>query len=234
MSNDGPAIWVYDVESSPNLCWTFGLWDQNIGINQSVQSQDILTFAAHKIGTKKIETMAAWDDYDAMIARLHEIFSEADYLVGYSNASFDDKMVRAAFVKAGLEPPAPHRVIDLLRVVKRNFKFPSHKLDYVCGALGLEHKASTGGMDLWTACMAGDVKAQKKMLAYNRQDTKITTDLFNRLLPYCGLNVPLHSDEDDAAAMLCTKCGSDHVTSRGFAYTTGSRYRRYQCQSCMG
>jgi DNA polymerase III epsilon subunit-like protein len=170
-----------------------------------------------------------------MIERLHSIFCEADYLIGYNNISFDDKICRAAFVKAGLAPPAPHRSIDLMRVVKKNFKFPSHKLDYVCGALGLEHKASTGGMDLWTACMAGDVKAQKKMLAYNRQDTKITTELFHKLTPWIsGLNVPLYSDEDDAAAMLCNKCGSDHIQSRGFAYTTGSRYRRYQCQDCKG
>lgn len=233
MSN-GPAIWVYDIETTPNLVHAWGLWDQNISINQIVTPQDILCFAAHKVGTKKIEVHAAWNGYDEMIARMHEIFDDADLLVGYNNAGFDDKLCAASFVKAGMDPPSPHRALDLLRVVKKNFRFPSHKLDYVCKALGLETKLETGGMDLWTKSMDGDVAAQKKMLKYNKQDVKVTTLLLERLIPYCSINVPLYSDEDDAAAMVCTKCGSDHVTSRGFAYTTGSRYRRYQCQSCMG
>jgi len=228
MSN-GPAIWVYDIETTPNLVHAWGLWQQNISINQIVKPQDILTFAAHKVGTKKIETHAAWDGYDAMITRLHEIFDEADYLVGFNNTSFDDKLCRAAFVKAGMPPPSPHRSLDLLRVVKKNFKFPSHKLDYVCKALGLETKLSTGGMDLWTQSMDGDVKAQRKMLAYNKQDVKVTTLLLERLGPYCAINVPLY--EDDAnLAMLCTSCGSDKITSRGWAYTTTAKYRRFQCE----
>ncbi len=231
-----PSIWVYDVETSPNLVYTFGLWDQNIGITQIVQSQDILSFAAHKIGTKKVETHAAWDDYAAMIERLHSIFDEADYLIGYNNISFDDKICRAAFVKAGLAPPAPHRSIDLMRVVKKNFKFPSHKLDYVCGALGLDTKVSTGGMELWTKCMAGDAAAQRKMLAYNKQDTKITADLFHRLRPYVdGMNVALiNGSGDDEDAPTCTRCGSTEVIRKGTAHTNSVSYKRYLCNGCGG
>lgn len=230
----GPTVWVYDIETTPNLVHAWGLWDQNIGINQIVTPQDILCFAAHKVGTKQIEVHAAWNGYNEMIARMHEIFDDADYLVGYNNASFDDKLCSAAFVKAGLEPPAPHRVVDLLRVVKKRFKFPSHKLDYVCKALGLETKASTGGMDLWTACMAGDGKAQRKMLAYNRQDVRITGQLFERLRPWIdGLNVPLYDDESEDL-LACNRCGSEDVVRRGFAYTTTARYQRFRCGGCGG
>ncbi len=227
-----PSIWVYDLECSPNLCWTFGLWDQNIGINQIVESQDILTFAAHKIGTKKIETHAAWDNYDAMINRLHEVMCDADYLVGYNNLSYDDKMSRAAFVKAGLQPPSPHRAIDLMRVVKKNFRFPSNKLDYVTRALGLDHKMQTGGMELWTKAMAGDTAAQKKMLAYNKQDVKITSELFERLRGYIdGINLPL-VDGTGEERPACTNCGGVNIIRKGTAFTNTTSYKRYVCTDC--
>ena len=233
------SIWVYDIETTPNLVYTWGLWQQNVGINQIVESQDILSFAAHKIGTKGIETHAAWDGHEVMINRLHEIMDDADYLVGYNSIGFDDKLVKAQFVKAGMAPPSPHRGIDLLRVVKKHFRFPSHKLDYVCGALGLDTKVSTGGMDLWTACMAGDIKAQKKMLKYNKQDVKITTELFERLRPWIdGLNIPLYGGPEAEGHLpstpICNKCGSDRLQSRGWAYTTTTRYRRFQCCACQG
>lgn len=228
-----PSIWVYDIETTPNLVYAWGLWDQNIGISQIVQPQDILSFAAHKIGTKGIEAHASWNDRGAMVQRLHDIMEDADYLVGYNHIGFDNKLVRAAFVKEKLGPPSPFRNVDLLKVVKKQFKFPSHKLDYVCHALDLDVKADTGGMELWTKSMNGDVAAQRKMLRYNKQDVKITTQLFHRLLPYIdGLNVPIYGGESEQP--LCTRCASDQIHSRGFAYTTTYRYRRFQCQACQG
>lgn len=227
-----PSIWVYDIETSPNLVYAWGLWDQNIGISQIVKPQDILCFAAHKLGSKRVEAHAAWDDYQGMLDRLHFVMEDADYLVGYNSATFDNKLSRAAFAKAGMLPPSPHRDIDLLRVVKKAFKFPSHKLDYVCGALGLDRKAQTGGMELWTKCMDGDVAAQKKMLAYNKQDVRITAELFDRLLPWIdGLNVPVFSDDEKPA---CTRCGSEKIHRRGYAYTTTTRYGRLVCLDCGG
>ena len=237
---NGPEIWVYDIECSPNLVYAWSLWDLKVGINQIVEPQDIISFAAHKIGTKTIETHASWDGYEAMLNRLHEIMDGADYMVGYNHAGFDNKHVRAAFAKAGMPPPAPWRDIDLLRVVKKNFRFPSHKLEYVCKALNLDAKMQTGGFELWTACMNGDQKAQRKMLRYNKMDVQITTQLYHRLLPYVeGLNVPLFDSggtgtATDPASASCTRCGGNRIHSKGWAYTTTTRYRRFQCKGCGG
>lgn len=228
-------IYVYDIETTPNLVYAWGLWDQNIGINQIVEPQDILSFAATKLGSKGVEAHAAWDGYEQMVRRLHEIMDDADYLVGYNSASFDNKHVRAAFVKLNLKPPSPHRDIDLLRVVKKQFKFPSHKLDYVCQALGLDVKVPNGGMDTWIKCMEGNEAAQKLMLKYNKQDVKITAQLFDRLLPWVdGLNVPLYGEDETESPLSCTRCEGTRVQQRGWAYTTTYRYRRYQCQKCGG
>lgn len=230
----GPNILVYDIETTPNLVYAWGLWDQNIGINQIVEPQDILCFAASWVGSPKVEAHASWDGYEAMLDRLHALMDEADYVVGYNHAGFDNKHVRAAFAKAGMTPPSPHRDIDLLRVVKKQFKFPSHKLDYVCRSLGLDTKIETGGMDLWTRCMGGDEAAQRKMLRYNRQDVKVTTQLFERLIPWIdGLNLPLYSDDEDESPR-CMKCGGGNLHSRGWAYATSYRYKRFRCMDCGG
>lgn len=229
-------IWCYDIETSPNLVYTWGLWDQNVGINQIVETQDILCFAATKIGSNRIESHAAWDGYGDMVSRLHAIMDEADYLVGYNHINYDNKHVRAAFVRNGLTPPSPSRNIDLMRVVKKNFKFQSNKLAHVCEQLGLSLKTDPGGFNTWRQILAGGeaerAAAQRRMVRYCRNDTKITAELYEKLLPWIdGLNVPMFSDDD---AVVCTRCGHDTVHSRGYAYTTTYRYRRYQCVKCEG
>jgi hypothetical protein len=237
-----PKIFVYDIETSPNLVYSWGLFDQRIGINQIVQPQDILCFAATRLGSKKVESRAAWDDYDVMVQGLWTLMDEADYLVGYNQVSFDDKHVKAAFAKAGMPPPSPYRSIDLLRVVRKNFKFPSHKLAYVCDALGLDLKTDPGGFDTWKQILDPESPnreaAQKRMVRYCRNDVRITTQLFQRLLPWIdGLNIPLISggtDSDTSTVAKCTRCDGESIQQRGWAYTTTYRYKRYRCMDCGG
>jgi DNA polymerase elongation subunit (family B) len=227
---NAPKILVVDIETKPNLVYAWGLFDQRIGINQIVEPQDIICFAAQWVGASKVEVHAAWDDYPAMLQRLHDLYSEADFVVGYNQKNFDNKHIMAALAKAGMTPPAPWRDVDLLHVVRRHFKFPSNKLDYVCQALGLGKKVETGGMDLWTACMAGDAAAQRKMLNYNKQDVKITTELFHRLTPWIsGVNFGVHSGDSDERP-TCTNCGSTNVIRKGTAITTSVSYKRYLCE----
>lgn len=233
-----PSIWVYDIETSPNLVYSWGLFDQQIGINQIVEPQDILCFAATEVGSNKIQSSAAWDDYEVMLERLWKMMDAADYVVGYNQIGFDDKHVKGAFARAGMPPPSPYRSIDLLRVVKKNFRFPSNKLAYVCEALGLDLKADPGGFATWKAILDPShpdrEAAQRRMIRYCRQDCKVTAQLFARLLPWIdGLNVPLYSEEDDVP-VACTRCGSDRIQQRGWAYTTTTRYKRMVCMDCGG
>lgn len=233
----GPEIWVYDIETSPNLVYSWGLWDQNIALNQVVETQEILCFAATKIGGKKIETHAAWDGYDAMIGRLHQIMDTADYVVGFNHIAYDNKHVKAAFVKAGLTPPSPYRDIDLMREVKRNFKFQSNKLAHVCAQLGLSMKTDPGGFNTWKQILGGEgdvqAAAQRRMVKYCRNDVKITAELFHRLRPWItGLNVPMF--DAVGSVLRCTRCGGEKLQQRGWAYTTTTRYKRFCCVGCGG
>lgn len=233
-----PKITVYDIETSPNLVYAWGLFDQSIGISQVVEPQDILCFAATEVGSNKIQSHAAWGGYAEMLQSLWEMMDRSDYIVGYNQIGFDDKHVKGAFARAGMPPPSPYRSIDLLRVVKKNFRFPSNKLAYVCEALGLDLKADPGGFATWRAILDPEhpdrKSAQRRMIRYCRQDCKVTAQLFDRLLPWIdGLNVPLYSG-DDQVAVSCTRCGSQSIQQRGWAYTATTRYKRMVCMDCGG
>jgi hypothetical protein len=200
-------------------------------------------FAAQKHGCKKVEAHAEWDGYDQMVARSHEIYDQADYIVTYNGARFDNSWLRAVWAEAGLNPPSPWRDVDLYRTV-RKFNWPSRKLAFVCQQLGLDLKTDPGGFATWDHILRGtpeqQVKARNRMVKYCKNDVLITTQLYDRLLPWIdGLNVPLFdSGGNDTGtsqgAAKCTRCGGSKIHSRGWAYTTTTRYRRFQCKGCGG
>ena len=64
--------------------------------------------------------------------------------------------VRTELLLDGYTPPPPVKQIDLMQVVKRQFRLEYNNLGSVTTALGVETKLETGGFDLWKACIAGD------------------------------------------------------------------------------
>lgn len=229
-------IYTLDIETKPNEVYTWGLFDQNIGISQIIRPGGVMMFAAKRYGDKKIEAHCEWDDYTAMVTRAWEIYDAADYIVSYNGAHFDTKHLQAAWVQAELPPPSPWREIDLLRTV-RKLQLPSRKLQYVCSTLGLDHKTDPGGFETWVQILRGEgeeqAKARNRMVKYCKNDVKITEQLFDRLRPWItGMNLPLYGE--DSTEMACTRCSGTNLTRRGYAYTTTYRYQRYRCNGCGG
>lgn len=105
--------------------------------------------------------------------------------------------------------------------MRKNFRFSSSKLGFVCRELGLSGKLDNSGHDLWVRCMdaidgIGDPKdgkrAQDEMARCCRQDVRTTTELCIRLLPY--INHPPYgaiTGQDTA----CTNCGSSDLRKGG-------------------
>lgn len=238
-------IWTVDIETRPNEVYAWGLRDQNIGLNQIIRPGGLLMFAAQKHGQKAIVTHADWDgnddpagNYETMVERIHGLYDRADYIVTYNGARFDNKHLRAAWAELGLAPPSPWRDIDLFKTVGK-FNWPSRKLAFVCQQLGLDHKTDPGGFETWDQILRGTGKeqaaARQRMKRYCANDVRITTQLFERLLPWIdGLNIPMITDDGTTGALQCTRCGSTSIHQRGWAYTTTYRYKRFQCQGCGG
>lgn len=208
----------------------WGLFKQNISISSIQESASVIAFAAKWRHDKKVLFHSDFHDgHEEMLQVAHGLLSEADVVVHYNGTRFDIPHLNREFLLAGMSPPAPFQQVDLLRHVRKHFNFTSNKLDYVCQALNLGSKVSHSGFQLWLDCIAGDSKAWNNMRAYNKQDVVITEKLYDRLSPWINApSVSLYSEELEC----CTACGSTDLQSRGFAYTSVSQYRRFQCQRC--
>jgi uncharacterized protein YprB with RNaseH-like and TPR domain len=164
-----------------------------------------------------------------MLKGLHGLLSDADVVVHYNGNKFDMPTINKEFVLNSFSPPSPYKQIDLLRVVRSNFRFPSNKLDYVSQRLGLGEKVQHEGMSLWTKCMKGDNDAWERMQEYNVQDVVLLESLYNKLLPWIKThpNRNLHSE-----SAVCPTCGSSAIQKRGQAISLSGSYQRYQCRDC--
>lgn len=226
-----PRVLTFDIETRPINAYVWGLWDQNVGLTQIVDPGGVMCFAAKWYGEKGVLFYSDHvDGHDAMIRHAHRLLTEADFVIHYNGARFDVTHLNWEFTRLGLAPPKPYKQVDLLQTVRRQFRPPSKKLDYVAGALGLGHKRAHEGFTLWTSCIAGDEKAWDRMRRYNIQDVRLTEKLYDRLLPWIP-NHPhmgLYAD----AGHCCPMCGSKRRKPADLARTALTSYAQYECAKC--
>jgi uncharacterized protein YprB with RNaseH-like and TPR domain len=224
-------ILFLDIETTPNLAYVWGLFKQNIAINQIEESTEMLCFGARWYGEKKVIFKSVHHDgKEAMLQEVHRLLDEADVLVGWNSKAFDSKHLKRELLQAGMKPPSPYKEMDLMLAVKSQFKFPSNKLDYVAQTLGVGAKVQHSGFDLWKKCMAGDNKAWAEMKKYQIQDVNLLIDLYEILKPW----IPGHPNRalHDGLEEGCLVCGSAHLQRRGVARSASGTYHRFQCQDC--
>lgn len=224
-------ILLFDIETTPISAYTWGLWKQDIGLNQIQASTEVMCFGARWYGEKKtIFKSVHHDGKEEMLKEIHRLMDEADALLGWNSAAFDVKHLNREFIENGMLPPSPSKDIDLMKVVKSQFRFPSNKLDYVAQKLGVGAKVKHSGFDLWLKCMAGDNKAWAEMKKYQIQDVALLVELYEKLLPWIKSHPDraLHDDIQDG----CVNCASINLERRGTAVSSTGRYQRYHCQDC--
>jgi len=221
-----------DVETAPNKVYVWGLFNQNVGINQIVEPGYTLCWAAKRQGQKRVMFNSIYkSDNKVMLKEIWKLIDEADVVVHYNGDKFDIPTLNREFILNGMEPPTPTHHVDLLKVVRQRFKFPSNKLDYVAQALGLGGKVKHLGMQLWEDCMDGDPKAWKLMEKYNKQDVILLEKVYDVVLPWIK-NHPNHALYLSNDKPTCTNCGSLKVVKKGTETTLTQVYQRYKCKDC--
>ncbi len=171
-------------------------------------------------------------DYSLLLT-LRDLLDEADIVIAHNGKRFDIPKINARFLKHGIPPPSPYRMVDTLRTAKSQFALTSNKLDYIARFLGLGRKVDTGGLDLWLGCIAGDAASWEKMIEYNIQDVILLEKVYYKLRPWISNhpNLALYTAATEAS---CPKCNSTNLQWRGYAYTSVGSYKRFQCNSCGG
>lgn len=227
-----PRTLYVDIETSPIVAYVWGLRDQNVGLNQIIHPTRVLC-AAWQFEGEEMQFGAEWlGGRKRMIKRLHAALDEADVVVHFNGQSFDVPHLNREFLEAGLGPPSPFRQVDLYLTIRKAFRFPSNKLEYISNALSVAGgKIKTGGMELWTEVLGGKQAARELMRSYNEHDVVVTRDLYKRILPWISThpNVGLYAEDD---ALRCPSCGSTTVQRRGHVYTNAGRFHRFRCSDC--
>jgi DNA polymerase elongation subunit (family B) len=230
-SNSGPRILSLDIETSPVVAHAWGLFKQNVAINQIIEHPRTICFGAKFLAEKKVHFYSEYQHGpEAMVLAAHALLNEADIVMHYNGDNFDLPRLNTEFVLLGLTPPAPYKSIDLLKVVRANFAFTSNKLAYISERLGLAGKVKHEGHSLWVKCLAGDPKAWALMKKYNVQDVRLLEEIYELLKPWISSHphVGLYTGDDD----VCPNCGSAERQRRGFAHTNLGKFQRFWCTAC--
>jgi hypothetical protein len=231
---------IYDIETSPIIGYTWGVWEQNV--IEVLEDWQVLSVAwkwlgestVHVVGQDDFEdyTPGVNDDYN-VIEVIHDLFDEADIVVAHNGDKFDQRKVTARMIYHSMSPPAPYKQIDTKKVASRYAAFSRNSLKFLAENLNEDHKkGSAGGFETWVGCLAGDEKAWKKMKSYNKKDITSLEELYLKLRPWMTNhpNVGRLANKEN----VCPKCLSDKLQSRGYRSTNTVRYRRMQCQDCYG
>ena len=232
-------ILVIDIETSPNLAYVWGLFNQNIGINQLFDVGEVLCFAAKWHDSSKVEFHSIYDfdkglttneARELMIGAAWKLLDEADVVVHWNGKRFDIPWLQRMFLERGMAPPSPFKQLDLMNVVKKGMYFTSNKLDHVSQQLGVGKKVSTGGFELWLDCMFDDLTAWRKMRRYNINDVKITDAVYDKLIPWIPNHPHLGLFNGDMEK--CGRCQVGELEKRGFKATSLGLYQQYRCKNC--
>lgn len=230
-------ILLVDIETTPLLGYAFGFWETDI--LKTMEDSYMLCYSYKWLGEKKTHVVSLPDfklyDKDKsndrdLVKSLHDLFCEADIIIGHNSDQFDIKKSNVRFAFHKMKPPTPYVTVDTKKVAKRYFKFDSNKLTELGRFLGLGVKEETGGIQLWFDCMDGKEKAWKKMTSYNIQDVVLLEKIYLELLPWIT-NHPLRTmmSPNDST---CKNCLGSHMTRQGYKMTRTGKKQQMKCADC--
>lgn len=231
-------VLLFDIETAPIIGPSWQIRESDV--LWVIQDWYMLCFSWKWLGEKKTHVLTLQDfklhkkepenDLELM-KKLHQLFDEADIVIGHNSDRFDIRKANARFILNGLHPPSPYLTVDTLKIARKHFSFTSNRLDHLGDYLGVGRKIKTD-INLWKRCMAGDPKAFKEMARYNVQDVKLLEDVYLKLLPWASThpNMAVLEQIPDA----CPRCGKLGTMKLRGKYATKTMIKlNVQCQSCF-
>jgi len=226
-------IAVVDIETAPALAYVWGLFKQNIAINQLVAPGRVTMVGIKFVGDKEYHI---FDEHmygpDVMWYHVRKLLTEADAVVTYNGDHFDLPKINGELLRYNMAPLPPMTSIDLIKTVKR-MGLQSNKLAFVGDYLKIGSKVATGGFELWKDWNLGKEQAIKKMRVYNKGDLKLTEKLYKKLLPYIKDHPYLGEPVKKGDKYECSNCGTvGRGQHRGHRRTRSYVIERIQCTHC--
>lgn len=233
-----PKVLFWDIETALAIAYHWGHWKQNISMKQKMEESHLISHAwAWGDGDVEGSILTAEEmikrDPERLVHEVWKLLDEADVVVAHNGKNFDIKMVNAYFLKYGLPPPSPYKVLDTYIIAKKKFRLDFNSLAWLAHYLGVEVKLDSGGVDTWIGCSKGIQEDIDKMLWYNKGDITTLREVYYKLVAWDndGVNFGLYNHTSE---MACPHCGSGDVAKvkgKG-VYTAQRKYQMYRCQNC--
>ena len=233
----GPRILLIDIENTP---FTVYSWDNQprvpISHKNIVTEQQMISAAWMWEGDPRVysEMVKVGATDQALTETLQYQISQADAVVAHFGDGHDMPMIRTRCLKWGLGPLKPVVQIDTWKIAKRQFKLFNNKLDYIAQFLGQSQKIETD-FDLWKRVMAGDPKARREMLRYNKEDVRVLNRVWQEVRPFAvaSLNRALFT-LPRLAHNTCPSCGEEALVMKAntFFVTRAKQRPAMQCGQC--
>jgi hypothetical protein len=185
------------------------------------------------LGERKIHFIAEWQEGGraAFLEKARDLLTECDVVVGHNMQDFDLPHLEGEFILEDMHPPAPSKVFDTLKVMRKHGNLENNQLDTLDKRFGFTGKSDKYRISMAMDAVNGDEKAQRKIELYNKGDIRATRRVYLRLRPVGNVNLGVFFDDSDAV-VRCGACTGTKVQKRGVQVTSVSRFQRYQCTSC--
>ena len=230
-----PKILLFDVETSFYHFVGWGTYKQFIQHYQITKHQYIISWAAKWLYDDTVQSDVVTPeesknrDDGRILKSIWKLLDEADIVIGHNGDRFDLRKLRWRFLSKDMQPPSPFRVIDTLKVARREFFAPSYKQDFLTKYFKLKNKLPTE-FQLWIDCEEGIPERLKEMVEYNRHDVIGLEQVYLKLRPYIHNhpNLGVLMDKD-----VCPNCGADDIIETDAEYiTSANKFPVYRCNSC--
>lgn len=238
--NSEPRILIFDIETAPIEGYVWGLYDQNIGLNQIKQDWTILSWAAKWYADPASKTMYM-DNSSAkdvrndkkLVEGLWNLLDAADIVITQNGDKFDIKKFNARAIINKLPPVGGFRSVDVLKESKKVFGFTSQSLEYTSNVLNTKYKklkhSKYPGMELWTEILKGNKDAWKEMKVYCIHDVLSTEEKYQKIQGWIKTQ-NLATFYDDLQVRCF--CGSTNIFKKGVHRLRDGVYQGYKCRDC--
>lgn len=233
-----PKTLYLDIETSPILGYVWGLWENNVGLNQIKQDWAVISWAAKWAGNKKTMQEDSRHSKDItndkrLLKGIWRLLDQADIIITKNGKAFDVKKLNARFIMNDMKPPTSYHHVDVEQIAKKKFSFTSRRLEYLTEKLNTKYKKQKHkkfpGFELWDECLKGNQSAWKEMARYNIYDVLSLEELYEIISKW---------DDNEKrhvfikGQVVQCKCGGDKFLSKGHSYTASGKFKRWTCRKC--
>ena len=243
VNKGGPVINVIDVETAPEIAYTFRRFKAFISPEQVISRGYLLSYASADLKTGEVEgrNLANYplfdidhtDDWE-LCQDIWALLDRSDIVIAHNGIKFDKAYINQRFAYHNMQPPSHYVVIDTLRAAKKQFALPSNALKELCLYFETENfKLDNEGFNLWKECREGKRDAFERMQTYNDGDVLSLRDLYLKILAWIPQHPNLSAYYKDEK-VRCPRCGGEHVhvVEDKQYHTAVSSFNIIRCEDC--